>query len=181
MALTDVVRGSSSENLYQELNLGNWKEKFHVSVTAIFTSIISPLYIHIMSVLNYMPRMPSCLCYLHVFLSWRALCTFIFSCAFIFMSALHALIFYVPWVFLRALRVSIFIRALLTLIFHLPYVPSSFTCLPCLFFRCLYFIYVLLRFLYTFIFLKCAYYLLCALSYSRTLLVFIFHNPNGGH
>ena len=111
----------------------------------------------------------TCLMYLHFFMClhfYECLACPYFLRALSFFTCFTCLHFYTCFTYPN------FSPALRAFIFYLPSVP---------FFRCLYFIYVLLRFLYTFIFLKCAYYLLCALSYSRTLLVFIFHNPNGGH
>ena len=79
--------------------------------------VVTLLYLRSVSVLNYVPRLPSCPTYL------RALRAHVpYVRALIFLRALPALIFLRTFIFLRVLRALVFLRALRVFIFLRAYI-----------------------------------------------------------
>ena len=151
--------------------------------------------LNVTSVLNYVPRIPSCLCFLRAFFFYEP-----YVSSFFYLSSFLYLL-YLPLYFLHEILVFTFYVLCLSSFFYEPsflymlYMPSFFTRLTCLHFLLASRDFISLRvfifyvpsvfqmltfhlrafaFLYAFIFFTCLYFLLSALSFSRTLLVFIF-------
>ena len=108
-----------------------------------------------MSVLNYVPRVPSyptcftCLCALRAFVPLLLTCLHFFPCltCLHFLRALRAFNFLEAFIFLCALRAFIFYVSCVPSFFYVPYVPSIFH-VPCVpsFFTCFYlFMYMLIK------------------------------------
>ena len=74
-----------------------------------------------LGVLNYMPRVPSCLTYLTC-LTWSRACVPFFLHAFLLCVSYVPLFFDVPYV-------AVFLRALRAFLFYVPHVLSFFACL----------------------------------------------------